>query len=243
MKEQDYTYDLYTELSCLNEQHVLKPYIYQNLFSQVVGRHLKNIGSDFETLGRNDLAWVLVSLSIEVKKPITGAMHLIAQTWYSQHRGPFYRREICVKNEQGEVVFCGSTFSVLFNLETRSVSRQSALPFWLPAPNEEYTIEADPIFRSNLPYEKMEERVMRPSFIDGLGHVNNARYAEFAYDVLTGEELLDMPAMKRMDVYFISELRLHDTLAVLKAKEGNKIYVRGMSEAKKCTAFETVLWF
>ena len=88
MKEQDYTYDLYTELSCLNEQHVLKPYIYQNLFSQVVGRHLKNIGSDFETLGRDDLAWVLVALSMEIKKPITGAMHLIAQSWYSQHRGP-----------------------------------------------------------------------------------------------------------------------------------------------------------
>ena len=84
---------------------------------------------------------------------------------------------------------------------------------------------------------------MRPSYIDGLGHVNNARYGEFAYDVLDGEELLNMPSMKRMDLYFISELRLNDTLAVWKAKEGNKIYVRGMNEAKKSVAFETVLGF
>jgi acyl-ACP thioesterase len=243
MKEQDYTYDMQAELSNFDEHGCLKPYVYQNFFTQLVGRHMKNVSTDYETLLRYDLAWVLVSLSIDIKKPIIGAMPLIARTWFAQHRGPFYRRDFRLENESGEVMINGSSFSVLFNVHTRSVSRQSALPFVMPAPHEEYTMEASPIFRSRAQYEKIEARVMRPSYIDGLGHVNNARYGEFAYDVLTEPELAQMPGLRRIDLYFISELRKGDTLSVWKATEEGRILVRGIDEAKQGVAFETVLSF
>lgn len=242
-EEKDYIYDVETEVSVLNEDNILKPYAYQNLFAQIVEKHLHNIQVTLETTMQYNLAWALVSLSFELVKPVQGCMKLYASTWYSQQRGPFFRRELVFKNGNGELMFHGSTFSVLLDVETRNVYRKKKLPFLLGEPDASFTIEASPTFKTNLHFDKVDQRKVLNSHIDCLGHVNNCRYGEFAYDVFTVEEKQNLAKLKRMDINISNELRNEDVFSILKAYDENKLLVRGYNNIRDNIAFDIIFEF
>ena len=103
--------------------------------------------------------------------------------------------------------------------------------------------KASPSFKADKAFKKTEDRRVYNSFIDCLGHVNNTRYGEFAYDALTDAEKNNLGSLKRMDIYFLSELRDHDTFSVFKAYENNKIIIRGVNNIKQDTSFDVVFEF
>jgi acyl-ACP thioesterase len=208
-----------------------------------VEQHLNNINVNVDTTMKYNLAWVLMSLSFELVKPVEGCMKMYANTWYSQRRGPFFRRELVFKNENGEVMFQGSTFSVLLDVEKRTIYRKKDLPFLLSEPTEDFTIEARPTFKTDLEFEKVDERKVFNSYIDCLGHVNNCRYGEFAYDAFTDEERQNLAKLKRLDINFLSELRNKDIFSILKAYDGNKVLVRGYNNIKDNIAFDIIFEF
>ena len=74
-------------------------------------------------------------------------MKLYANTWYSQRKGPYYRRELIFYNDKNDIMFKGSTFSILMNVKDRSVFRKKELPFSLTTPYPKYCVEASPHFR------------------------------------------------------------------------------------------------
>ena len=241
--EKDYIYEIDIEVSELNEDNFLKPYAYQNIFAKVAEQHLTKINLNVDETMKYHLAWVLMSISLEIVKPVEGCQKLYAKTWYSQRKGPFFRRELSFNNSKGELVFHGSTYSVLLDLESRTIYRRKEIPFIMHKPIEDFTIDAAPSFKSSLEYCKIDERRVYNSFIDCLGHVNNTRYGEFAYDALTENERQNLRNMKRFDIYFLSELRNNDTFSVLKAYEGNKILVQGINNEKMNISFNVVFEF
>lgn len=241
--EKDYVYEIETEVSALNQHNILKPYAYQNLFSQLIERHLNMINSNVDVTMKSNLAWALVSLSIELIKPMEGCMKMYGSTWYSGRRGPFFRRELEFKGENGQVMFKGSTFSILLDVDKRTIYRKKDIPFLLPDPVQDFTMEASPTTKINLEFHKVDERKVFNSYIDCLGHVNNCRYGEFAYDAFTDEELQNLIKLKRMDIYFLSELRNKDTFSVLKAYDGSKVLVRGHNNTKDDIAFDVIMEF
>lgn len=236
-EEQSFLHQLDVEVSYLNEQNIMKPSAYQALFAQLAERHLAVFGADANVTMQYDLSWALISISIDVVKPIDHCMRLYAKTWYSGRKGPFYRRELVFYDEENNIRFQGSTFSVLLELSSRSIYRKKELPFALTEPSEVFCIDAEPRFREDLPFSKVDERRVYNSYIDNLGHVNNRHYGDFAFDVLTEEELAKMPTLSRMDFYFIAELRNHDLFSLEKAQSENHIFVRGQNILKEELAF------
>lgn len=238
--EKDYVYEIETEVTDLNEYNVLKPYAYQKLFAKVAEQHLSSVNANVDTTMKSNLAWVLVSLTFELAKPVEGCVKMFAQTWYSQRKGPYFRREIVFRDGNGEVIFQGSTFSVLLDVEKRTIYRKKELPFTISEPIEEFTIEACPTFKTDMDFCKVDERKVYNSYIDCLGHVNNCRYGEFAYDVFTDEERLKLTKLKRMEFYFLSELRAKDTFSILKTYDDNKVLVRGHNDTKDDVSFDII---
>lgn len=239
--EKEYVYEVKPDVSEINENNCLKPYAYQSLFAKVIDRHLKRINLDMETTMKYNLAWVLISLSVEIVKPVAGNKSLFAQTWFSQRKGPFFRREFEFRDENSELLFHGTSFSVLLDLTSRTIYRKKETPFKL---NEEiggFTIEASPSFRTDSDFIKIDERKVYNSHIDFLGHVNNTRYGEFAYDALDEEEKNNIDKIKRYDMFFLSELRKKDTFSVLKAKEGNKTIIRGINNVSGEISFDIIM--
>ncbi len=220
-------YQVQPDVADLNENNILKPYAYQRLFSMVVDPHLTKIDLSEDKLAKYGLAWVLVSLSFEIRKPVEGMVPLYANTWHSGRRGPYFRREFVFRNKDNQIAFQGSSFSILLDRDKRSVYRKKELPFPLIDAVEEITIPASPSHKNHTDFSRVEDRRVRNSDIDCLGHVNNCRYGEFAYDVFTEQEITNLSRLKRMDTYFHSELRLEEPFSIAKAYEGNRIFCRG----------------
>jgi acyl-ACP thioesterase len=241
--ERELIYHIDTDTEDLNEYNILKPYVYQRLFSQLADRHLIAINEDIGRLMKYNLAWALVSISVEIVRPIQGIAKLNATTWHSQRRGPYFRRDFIFRNENGETVFHGTSFSIVLDVETRTVYRKRELPLDIIEPIEEFTIDAAPNLRVNCQYGKVDERKVYGSYIDRLGHVNNCRYGEFGYDMLSDEERNKLSSLKRMDIFFSSELRDKDHFSILRADEDNKIFIRGYNETKSENSFDIIYHF
>lgn len=235
------TYETETEVSMINENGVLKPHAYQVLFAQVAEQHLNAFHANASHTMAYGVAWALISMTIEIEKQVAGCQKLVAQTWHSQHKGPYWRRELVFRDQAGDVVFQGSTFSVLLDMEKRSVSRKRDIPFFTTPPTPVFTIDAKPTLKSHISYSPVEVRKVRNSHIDMLGHVNNCRYGEFAYDALSGQEREKLAEMRRMEIYFASELRRGDDFTIGKATQGDKLYIRGHNNMKENTSFDIIL--
>jgi medium-chain acyl-[acyl-carrier-protein] hydrolase len=245
--EKDHVYEVEIEVSDLDENSLLKPHAYQALFARLAEKHLNLLNLNVDMTLTHDLAWALVSMSLEFLRPVTSCMRLFATTWHSQRKGPYFRRELVFRNGDGEVMFHGSTFSVLLDLGTRSVYRKKELPFHVHDAIEEFTIGASPTVRNHSSYILSERRTVRNSHIDPLGHVNNCRYGEFAHDALTEQECANLCNLRRMDIHFVSELRKGDAFSIWKACEVQdtctRIMVRGRNDGTDAVSFDIMLTF
>lgn len=240
--EKNYTYTCKPEVCELNENNLLKPYAYQLMIAKIIEEHLTNKKWDFETTSKHGLAFALTSMSIQINHPIKSTAKLSAKTWASSQKGPIYRREFEF-TQNDKTIFCGSSFSFMLDLTNRTVYRKKELPFGEISFNEEYTIEAKHNYKPTAEFVTVTEKQVQPSYIDGLGHVNNCRYTEFAYDVLTEQEIKNLENLKRIDIYFISELSKNDTFEIKKAYEENKIIIQGYNKTKEKTSFHVIFSF
>lgn len=241
-QEHTCVYPLDVEVAHLNEHSVMKPSSYQSLFARLAEMHLADYQADFNETRKYGYAWALISISIEMVRPIDSCLRLYAGTWYSGRKGPYFRRELIFRNEAGEVMFQGSTHSVLLDVEKRSVYRKKEMPITMSEPYEEYTVASEPTFRENRDYIDVELREVRNSHLDCLGHVNNCRYGDFAYDAMDEEEKSRLSCLSRMDLYFYSELRLGDTFTIQKSKDADRTYFRGIKSSGE-TAFHIIFRF
>lgn len=238
--ERKHIYEISSDIGDLNQNNILKPYGYQRLVGKVIDWHLETANLTLAVTQKYDLAWVIVSLSIEILKPIVGEKKMYAQTWYSQRKGPFFRREFVFKNEAGEILFHGTNFSVLLNMDTRTIHREKVIPFFDLQPVGDCTIEATPTIKINSEFEQVDERKVYNSYLDCLGHVNNIRYGEFAYDAFSQSECMNLDRIKRMEFYFRSELRSNDSFSILKAHENGKLIIRGYNDTVSEISFDVV---
>jgi len=241
MDEKDFIYEIMPDSSDINEYNCLKPYAFQNLFGKVVDMHLSRVNLNVDTTMKYNLVWVLISMSIEIIKSFDPNKKLYAQTWYSQRKGPLFRREFLFRNESSEPVLHGSSFSILMDYDSRKIFRKKELPFDLGIPREVFTIDATYSFRTDLEYVKVDERKVYNSYIDYNGHVNNTRYGEFAYDALEMEEKRNLKKIKRYDMFFNSELTIKNTFSVLKAKDEKRILTRGINNETGDVSFDIIM--
>ncbi len=226
MDEREYTYSLTSEGNDLNEFDYLKPYGYQRLYGAMAEEHSKKMGFDFPSTMKYGLGWVLISLTLEIERPVKGSVRLEATTWHSGKKGPFYRREFVFRDSEG-VTFKGCTYSALINLKDRKVFSGTEVPFLKVPALENHVVSAAPLFKPHAELELFERRKVYNSYIDFLGHVNNLRYSEFAYDALNEEEKKGFCGPCRIEMYFRSEIKPSDEFEVYKGYSDGAVIIKG----------------
>lgn len=235
--EQNFSYPVQIGISMLNADGALTPRSYQSLAMQVIELHLKNIEMDEQRLiERWHVAWVLLSMTFELQRPIRPRERLTAKTWHSGGGRPVFRRELVFYDEAGAPVLRGATFSVLLGLDARRACSSPEVTgrFLLPAGAP--LLQASERLRLRTPEEPPQELLtMRPSWIDGVGHVNNERYGDMVYDALTEEERANMQALRRLELYFVRETGAGDRLAVhrLVTPEGDVVITASRPDAPR----------
>ena len=246
MDEKQFSYPLKLGVSMFSGRHALKVSAYQELYMQAVEPHLQNIGMDeaklMETLG---VAWVIIALTMEPKRPIRPGDRLHARTWNTTEKARLlFRREIAFYDEAESLVLAGATFSALLDLSARRVctDRELIAKFSLPA--GETLMEASDRLRIKTPEEAPVETLrVRPSWIDGVGHVNNLRYGEMAYDALSDDQRAAIGSLKRLELYFVSETHLGEEIRLHRVDETYSAVVTATVAGEKRPAFTAKLIF
>lgn len=233
--EEEFKYNVQLLADDFNETGKLKPASYQKMIQNVTESHLRKFNFNIDKMAFKNLAWVLSAIIIDVKNSPKGCDILTGTTWHSKTSWPYFRREFIFFNESGEEAFSAVSFSVLIDLQKRSVLRRSSA-IEIGEGNEKFVIDdAKPIFRDIEEYDFIESRKVYNSYIDILGHVNNTHYCDFAFDTLTEEE--KSKDIERISINFKSELRRGEVFSIYKGKCDNIIYFKGIREADKKKSF------
>lgn len=243
LNEKEYIYGFAPEASMFNEQGAFTPHGCLSLINAIVARHLENIGPTVaDMVARYGAAMALISVSAEIRRPVRPGDRLVARTWASAYSRAVCRRDLEISGECGDVISC-ATFCTLLDIKTRRVRPCEGIPELCGLPRAGGGLEASrrPDF-SGLEFERTERRKVRPSFIDALGHVNNQRYAELAYDAMSEQERAGMDRLRRMDIWFLKELRPGGGVWLEKAA-GDALWVRGVAEGSDRPAFAVRLEF
>lgn len=246
MDEKQYSYPLKLGISMFNADGALKPDAYQALYMQAVEPHLKNIEMDEARLIRDfGVAWVLVSMAVEIRRAVRPDDALTAQTWNTTEKSRLlFRREMVVRDAAGEIVLTIATFSTLLDLNARRVCTDRALIAQFSLPAGETMMEASDRLRIKTPEDAPAETLrVRPSWIDGVGHVNNLRYGEMAYDALTDAQRAGVGALRRMELFFVSETHLGDEILLHRIDDGNTAVVTASLPGEKRPAFTAKFTF
>ena len=206
-RENECTYTASVGMEMLNGYGVMKPSGYQSLIMEIAERHLRQFEIGVDDLLGKGMAWVLVSSSVEIIQPIRREMSVIARTWHSEQDRFTFRRELCFTGEDGTPLFNAATFSVLMDVAERKILNPEKTGLVIGDAHSEFLLEASPRLRFRGGMIPCDKRKVYPSCIDRLGHTNNCRYSEFAYDALTEDEIDSLEKMRRMDIFFKSELK------------------------------------
>ena len=90
----------------------------------------------------------------------------------------------------------------------------------------------------------IETRRVRPSMTDGVGHVNNTKYADYVYDAMTPDERNRLSDLSRMDIWFNYELREGDKFSIYKfIPDDSTVCFFGIKEGEARSSFDLRLKF
>ena len=80
---------------------------------------------------------------------------------------------------------------------------------------------------------EVETRIVQPSMIDASGHVNNSRYGEFLYDMMSAGVRARLADVDRYEFYFHGELSEGDSVTLSRFESDEEVLVTGSKAAQE----------
>ena len=206
--------------------------------------HLLDIGMDNPTQVREEnISWAFLSLTTEVLSPILPGEVLTGRTWFSGRRGPLFRRELEYRHADGSRAASMTCFSGLIDLNARRIIRDRAYLERYSLPIGEPLLEADSRMTPDLTkFREADKRKVYPSWLDGLGHVNNARYGDMIFDALSAAGSF-RGMLRRLELYFVGELHEWEEVTLLLSEEPECCSILGVHGENGDAAFSSRVFF
>ncbi|MBR4823935.1 MAG: acyl-[Spirochaetaceae bacterium] len=199
-------------------------------------------GLSWKFLAEHDTAILLSRLAFRIHKmPKTNDI-IAVHTWEEAPQGLQLFRKYEITGKDGKKLVSGTSSWLVVNPATRRIIKpanftlREAPGFTTPL----NTLECGKIQQDeNAVF--LEERKVRPSDLDGNGHVNNSRYGDYITDCLSEEQLSRQ--LKDFRLNYAKEATSGQTLQLFASedKAQNTITITGKQEQNVC--FESVLYF
>lgn len=167
--EASYPYPCRVGMDMLSADGVMKPSGYQSLICDVAETHLRRNRLGEDDLAAYHVAWVMVSSTFEILRPVRGECGLIGYTWHSAQERLTFRRDLTFTDEQGTPLFHAATFTVLMDLSARRIVRPDHAGFDVGAPHAVFATQASPKLRVRCDMQPCDRRRVYPSHLDSLG--------------------------------------------------------------------------
>ena len=244
MNEKNYEHPIHIDISMYNADGNFTLSAYQRMIMSMIEEHLDllELGEKY-LMEHHGISWVLLSTSIELKRKLLPTDKLIGKTWHAGGRAPSFRRDFFFEDESGEIVAVGATISTLFEKETRRLCLNKAKLSVVDLDPCEPVLEVlERRMKTDAEFTAVENRKVRPSMTDGVGHVNNTKYGDLVYDAMSDEERGKLSELKRLDVWFNHELRENEIVKISKAECGDVLCFTGTKDDGK-SSFDMKLSF
>ncbi|MBQ0007000.1 MAG: hypothetical protein KBS57_06330 [Alistipes sp.] len=198
----------------------LKPYAFMTMAQEVANLNASALGCGYSHLLEHNITWVLSRMKTEyVKSPIF-LQDTVMETWHKGMNGPFSIRDFEVRDAStSEILVRCTTSWVLVDLDSRHLVRMDR---YIGPLLEQTAIKKDAIVkpagkikpRSEITFA-MSHKVLF-SDIDYNMHVNNAKYMEWAIDVIDARERADTSnrEIASYEITFNNEARMEDIIDI-----------------------------
>lgn len=207
-----------------------KPSALANCLQEAARLHAHGLGWGIETLQERQRYWVLSRTHVELVRRPAHSETLEVHTWPKGTHGLFALRDFEVF-EGGQCVLKATSSWALLDAKS---GRPTSVEDLSEAFTERRGIHAieTPADKVVLPNSYRDERVIQPMYtdLDVIGHVNNARYLDWAWSALQPNERKHVTGWT---INYIKEVREADVLTLKTQYEENRVVCAGIRKDDK----------
>lgn len=186
-----------------------------NILQLTAALHAELGGISFSDMQAHHQAWVLSRMRLEINRLPKWRDTVTVKTWIQSLENS--RSTRCLEMYLGDEKLVGcETFWAVFNTQSRR-PEALALPHehFEKYPNESATAETFSKIDTTVKTEVVTEKTILLSDLDIVNHANSVKYLEWCLDYVAPELLLQQ-TLQSIEMNYLKEVSLHDTVAIMK---------------------------
>lgn len=239
--------DVFVSAYDVDFQNRWKPAALFAAVQRMGSKHADSLGYSFENMAVLSRAWILSRIKIKFYQlPTAGETVTIKTAPKGIQQKIFFVRDAQVISSSGTLIAGSTTAWLVVDTRSKRLLPTSALDFNIPQPTGfiglDETMEKIPV-----PEGMGELETIRATYnaLDVMGHVNNARYAEWVTDCFPVEQYQSR-RLETLQINYTNEVKPDErvTLCVGNGADQNGLYfIQGMNKESGKRYFEAaVTW-
>jgi acyl-ACP thioesterase len=223
-------------------QGVWKPAAFFRAMEEATVHHSEALKTDYLTLQKYDLAWVLARNKIRFIHFPETATRVVVKTWpKGVQQKIFGMRDYSMSTEDGRPIALSTSAWLVINTKTRRFVKPDQLPNQLPL-NEGLSALDENLNKMAHPGQMqiLNTFQARYSSLDLMGHVNNTHYVDWIFDSFPIDQIRGRK-LEWLQINFSSEVKPDEIVDVSVGEDPhqNLIYsVVGMNRNTNVIAFD-----
>ncbi len=197
-------------------------------------RHLAEGQMAFQNLAKMGMAFLVARANLQIERLPKVGEKIKVRTWHRGEHGAAFFRCFQMLGEGDEELVNSVTAYALVDPNTKRLLRPRVfLQLGIASQEDKVSSCPDPE-RLRLPehLEPVGTWIVRPSDTDWNQHLNNAAYLDILYDFLP--EDMEARDLRLVTVCFLSQALAGDEISVLRAKQGEELFLRGVHGRGTC---------
>ena len=217
-----------------------------NYMQEISSLHVENLGTGIEAIEKRcGVAWILMRAKAEIARYPSLNEDIIIETWQQKPKHFEFERDFIVRDANGNVIIRVVSIWIIIDIKTRELKRSESIAVQYPPFFEERAM-TDFNLRKIKPFEHTKiayKKKIGYSDTDFNGHINNAKYIDFATDCFPVEQHMQY-FIKSIQINYIREAIPGDNLVFytdISDMNSNMVYIGGIKEESGAPIFRSVV--
>ena len=228
----DYTITCYEA----DANQLMRPTAMLDLMQEAANANASTLGFGYDEMMNSNTAWVLSRIHVKFNNTPKWRDEVNLKTWHKGVSKLFYLRDFILSDKEGNPMVLATTSWLIIDMNTRRLVRNSDLALSDTAMHAIETPADKVVVPVDIEPELVRKHPVTWSEIDTNGHVNNVKYAVWAIDAVTQEDIKEKP-LKELLVNYDAEVMPGDVVKISRIRqeteEGIVYYITGKVSDKQ----------
>lgn len=222
---------------------LMRPTAMLDLMQEAANVNASTLGFGYDEMINSNTAWVLSRIHVKFINTPKWRQEVNLKTWHKGVSKLFYLRDFILSDKEENHLVVATTSWLIIDLNTRRLVRNKDLALSdtamdaIPTPADKVVMPVD------IEPELVRKHPVTWSEIDANGHVNNVKYAVWAIDAVTPEDIKEKP-LKEILINYDAEVMPMDVVKISRIRQetedGLVYYITGKVADKQNFAVKLV---